>query len=208
MTSEAVRWSGRDLGLDRTFDLSRSALRTRTVRRRLLVVLILVVTIGPVVAVTTVWPDALDRPVLELPFAATPVGLGLMGLAIVVMLVGTATMVRAGSNPFRNHDPLLDLPRADRSWVRARVAASAPVAPDQQPFVADAARWMARQTGTVPIYLGLTLEGLGFVIATPGVLDLLIGLVLIIEGVLLATVAVGRARSARRWSSLYAVGLG
>lgn len=208
MTSDAVGWSGRDLGLDRTFDLTQSALRTRTLRRRLLVVLVLVAGVGSILAVSTAWPEAVDLPVLALPFSLTRVGLGLMALAVVVMLVGAFTMSHAGSNPFHNHDPLLDLPRADRTWVRARVAANAPVGPAQQPVVEDAAVWMARQPGTVLIYVGLTLEGLGMVFGNPGAVGLLIGLVLAVEGILLAGVAVSRSRPARRWLHLYARGAG
>ena len=203
MTFDAVGWSGPDLGLDRTFDLSRSTLRTRTVRRRVLVGLVLVATLGSIVAVQTVWPDAVRRPLFELPYTATLVGIGLMCLALVVMLVGAATMARAGGNPIDNHDPLRDLSGADRAWVRARVAASAPVTPAQHPVVAHAALWMARQKGTVPIYAGLTLEGLGMAIGSPGIVTFLIGLLLVVEGLVLAGVAVVRARSARHWLSLY-----
>jgi hypothetical protein len=204
MTSDVLGWSGRDLGLERRFDLSGAALRTRTSRRRLLVMTTLVVVVGPFAAVTALWPDAVDRPVLGLPPVVTAVGLVLVGVGVLVMLLGVGTMVRAGSNPFRNHDPLLDLPRADRTWVRARVTASAPVAREQQPVVTDAALWMARQSGTVPLYLGLALAGAGTTIARVCALNVLVGLVLAVEGVLLAAVAVSRARTARRWLSLYA----
>jgi hypothetical protein len=204
MTSDVVGLSGRDLGLDRTFDLSDSALRTRTIRRRLLVLTTLVVVVGSGLAVTEVWPDAVDRRIVELPSAVTGVGLVLLGLGVVVMLVGVGTMVRASGNPFRHHDPLLDLPRTDRTWVRARVTAGAPVTPDQLPVVADATLWMARQTGRVPFSLGLALAGLGTTIARTCALNLLAGLALAVEGVALAAVAISRARAARRWLSLYA----
>jgi hypothetical protein len=206
MTSDVMGSVGRDLGLDRTFDLSSAALRTRTSRRRLVAVLTSAVVVGPMAVATAAWPDAVDRPLLELPSAVTAVGLGLIALGVVVMLVGVGTVVRASGNPFRHHDPLLDLPRADRTWVRARVTAGAPVTRDQRPVVADAALWMARQTGTAPFYLGLALAGAGTTIARVCALNVLVGLVLTVEGVLLAAVAVSRARTARRWLSLYAGG--
>ena len=204
MSTDVAGPVGLDLGLDRTFDLSREAVRARTVRRRLSVVVTLVVGVGGITAAHEVWPGAVDRPVLPLPVAATVAGLGLMVLAVVVMLVGIGTMVRAGSNPFDNHDPLRDLPRDDRAWARARVAAGAPVTAEQHAIVVAAAGWMARQRGTAPLYLGLVLEGLGFTISGGGILNLLVGLVLVVEGGLLLGLALSRARSARQWLTLYA----
>lgn len=196
-------WGVPDLGLDRVFDLSRDAVRRQTVRRRLFVVLTLIGGVGTILVLGGVWPATL-RPVVELPFAVTLVGLGVMGLAILAMLVGIGTMVRAGSDPFDNHDPLLDLPRADRAWVRARVAAGAPVAPPHGAVVVEAAGWMARQHGTVPLYAGLALEGAGMVMSSLSVLGFAVGLLLLVEGPALAAIALVRSRSARRWLSLYA----
>lgn len=196
---------GHDLGLDRTFDLSRPAVHGRAVRRRVLVILVLVLTVGAVVTLDETWPAEAARPVLGLPHAVNLAGDVLMGLAVVVLLVGVGTKVRAGTLAW-DRDPLLDLARPDRTWVRARIAACAPVAASQHPVVAAAAGWMTRQRGTVWIFLGLALEGLEFTMSDGGVLSFVLGLVLAVESLVLANLAYRRARPARRWLTLYAPG--
>jgi hypothetical protein len=181
----------------KVLDADVAAVRRRAwVRQALVLALGLGAAVGASSLVGAVLGSSLDdlwRPSRR--FFRIGYGLGILGF--VLMLVGGITSTRAGAGTFLRPENLLD--RSGRTWLRRRIAAGAPVAPEQQEVAVAVAHRMAADAAALPQHVGFLLLSLALTTSAPigGVIVLvaLLGGWTLVDAVRVQVLA----HRARRW---------